>query len=72
MITINDIQNQVNAINYLLNRSKPSIKICKQSGGLKIRFIKTNENLFPVAVTKKDIYSSLLGFKKGLRYSIDQ
>lgn len=63
---------QVAEINYLLNRTIPTIKICKKSEGLKIRVIKTSRNLFPEAATKKNLFLCLESFKTGLQYSIDQ
>jgi len=62
----------LNDINYLLNRSVNTFKIAKRNGFIYIQYIKTNETIFDSAVTKKELYMSLQAFRKGLFLTIDK
>ncbi|MFK5981492.1 MAG: hypothetical protein QM499_01160 [Flavobacteriaceae bacterium] len=70
--TIEQIQNQLNDINYLLNRSIKTLIIDVRSAGIKIRRLKDNRQFFTEAKTKREIYLCLQAFKEGLFLNIDQ
>ena len=71
-ITMNELQDLLNDINYLLNRSIDTFKFAKRNGFIYIEYTKTHNTIFDSAITKKELYMSLQAFRKGLFLTIDK
>ena len=71
-ITMNELQDLLNDINYLLNRSIDTFKFAKRNGFIYVEYIKTHNTIFDSAITKKELYMSLQAFRKGLFLTIDK
>ena len=71
-ITNEILENLLNDINYLVNRNFKTYRFAKRNGFTYIEEIKTNNTLFNYAITKKEIYAALQGFREGLYINIDK
>ncbi len=71
-ITMNELQDLLNDINYLLNRSINTFKFAKRNGFIYVEYIITNNTIFNNAITKKEIYIALYSFREGLYFNIDK
>jgi hypothetical protein len=67
-----EVQTILEDINYLLNRSKPTLKTASRNGFIYIEYTKDGRTIFNNALTTKTLYLQLEAFREGLFLKIDK
>jgi len=67
------LQELLNDINYLLNRSIDTFKLGGRNGFIYVDYAdNSKDSLFNTSISKREMYNSMMAFKQGLFFNIDK